>query len=254
MLTADPVLFIFFAFAAGLLIGCVGIGGVILVPLLTYVSGVEIHTAIAAAMFAYLVSGAIGTFAYARKKSIRWDLTVWMWLGAMPAAFAGALAASTASAWILELCIGLLAAASGLNSLVAGSDAELKVGAGLTKPALAIIGAVTGFASALTGTGGPLILIPILMWLEIQVLTAIGLSQAIQLPIAALATAGYSYSGSLDIVLGCLLAAGISLGTWCGSLIAHALPKATLRAFVSILMIAVGALILAKIAYVALAG
>ena len=43
MLTADPVLFIFFAFAAGLLIGCVGIGGVILVPLLTYVSGVEIH-------------------------------------------------------------------------------------------------------------------------------------------------------------------------------------------------------------------
>ena len=53
------------------------------------VGGVDIHTAIAGAMFAYLISGAMGTIVYARHGSIRWDLTASMWLGAMPAAFRG---------------------------------------------------------------------------------------------------------------------------------------------------------------------
>lgn len=250
----DIATFALFALAAGLLIGCVGIGGVTLVPLLAYLGGVPIHTAIAAAMFAYLVSGAIGTFVFAKNKSIRWDLTAWMWAGAMPAAFLGAIAASAASAWILELCIGVLTAASGLNTLLAKSDKDGDAGSQPGKPALAVIGGITGFASSLTGTGGPLVLIPILMWLQIPVLTAIGLSQAIQLPIAVLATAGNIYSDSLDIVLGCVLAAGISLGTWAGARLAHILPKATLRRVVSVLMVIVGTLILAKIVYVAMAG
>ena len=41
-----------FGLASGLLIGCVGIGGVILVPALTYVCGIEIHRAIGAIMAA----------------------------------------------------------------------------------------------------------------------------------------------------------------------------------------------------------
>jgi len=249
----DIATFALFAMTAGLLIGCVGIGGVILVPLLAYLGGVPIHTAIAAAMFAYLVSGAIGTFVFAKNKSIRWDLTAWMWAGAMPAAFLGAIAASVTSAWILEACIGVLTAASGLNTLFAASDKDGEEGSQLSKPALGVIGGITGFASSLTGTGGPLVLIPILMWLQIPVLTSIGLAQAIQLPIAVLATAGNIYAESLDIILGCVLAAGISLGTWAGARLAHILPKTTLRQVVSILMVVVGGLILAKIGYGALA-
>ncbi|MBU2583623.1 MAG: sulfite exporter TauE/SafE family protein [Alphaproteobacteria bacterium] len=248
----DIATFTLFALVAGLLIGCVGIGGVTLVPLLAYVGGVPIHTAIAAAMFSYLVSGAIGTFVFARNKSIRWDMTAWMWAGAMPAAFLGALAASAASGWILEMCIGALTAASGLNTLLAKSGADGVEGSSLGKPALAVIGAITGFASSLTGTGGPLVLVPILMWLQLPVLTAIGLSQAIQLPIAVLATAGNLYAGTLDLVLGCVLAAGISIGTWGGARLAHVLPRTTLRKVVSVLMIVIGGLILAKILYGAL--
>ncbi|KUO58650.1 MAG: hypothetical protein APF80_08890 [Alphaproteobacteria bacterium BRH_c36] len=249
----DIVTFALFAMTAGLLIGCVGIGGVILVPLLAYAGGVPIHTAIAAAMFSYLVSGAIGTYVFAKNKSIRWDLTAWMWAGAMPAAFLGAVTASVTSGWFLELCIGLLTGASGLNTLLAKSNKDGEEGSQLGKPALAGIGAFTGFASSLTGTGGPLVLVPILMWLQIPVLTAIGLSQAIQLPIAVLAAAGNIYAGTLDIILGCVLAAGISLGTWGGAKLAHVLPKATLRLIVSVLMVIIGGLILVKIAYGALA-
>lgn len=252
---AELALFLGFALAAGVMIGCVGVGGVILVPLLAYAGGVPIHTAIAAAMAAYLVSGAIGTYVFAKNKSIRWDMTAALWLGAMPAALAGALAASLAPAALLEACIGTLTCASGLNSILSKAKSESDdETASIGKPALAAIGGVTGFLSALTGTGGPLVLIPILMWLQIPVLTAIGLSQAIQLPIAVLATGGNAYAGTLDIQLGLILGAGISLGTWAGARLAHMLPKATLRLVVSALLVAVGGLILAKALFTAVSG
>lgn len=248
MLIADISIYALFASAAGFLIGCVGIGGVILVPLLAYVGGVNIHVAIAAAMFAYLVSGAIGTAVFAKEKSIRWDLTAWMWAGAMPAAFAGALAASISSAWVLELVIGLLTVATGLNTLFGQDQAAADGGEPLPPPVLTGVGAVTGFASALTGTGGPLVLIPILMWFQMPVLMAIGLSQAIQLPIAVLATGGNLYTGTLDLALGVVLAVGISLGTWAGARVAHMLPKTVLRSSVSVLLVIVGTAILLKLA------
>ena len=71
---------------AGLLIGCVGIGGVIVVPALTYIAGTPIQSSIAAAMMAYILSGGVGTAVYARKGSIRWSMALWLSAGAMPAA------------------------------------------------------------------------------------------------------------------------------------------------------------------------
>ncbi len=58
---------------AGLLIGAVGIGGVILVPALVYFGGVPIHAAIAGAMMSYLLTGLVGTLVYARAKSIQME-------------------------------------------------------------------------------------------------------------------------------------------------------------------------------------
>lgn len=243
----DLLVHVVFGLAAGLLIGCAGIGGVILVPLLSYAGSVEIHNAIAGAMFAYLISGTIGTIVYAREGSIRWDLAAAMWLGAMPAALAGALAASILPTTLLEFCIGILTAASGVHALIKPAEQDRASGQSLSRSVLTSVGAVTGFLSALTGTGGPLVLIPILLWLRLPVLTAIGLAQAIQLPIAALATGGNTYTGTLDLSMGLAIGAGISFGTWAGGRLAHRLPQATLRTIVSVLLILVGALILLRL-------
>ena len=56
---------------SGLMIGCIGIGGVILVPALVFLVGIQIKIAIPAAMFAYIVSGLVASFVFARNKSIR---------------------------------------------------------------------------------------------------------------------------------------------------------------------------------------
>lgn len=245
----DLLTLLLFGLLAGLMIGSVGIGGVILVPLLSYVGGIDLHKAIAAAMFAFLISGATGTLLYARNRSINWGMAAWLWAGAMPAALIGALAASILPTTSLELGLGLLAAVTGLHALREQGDSGMEAGRGPKPAALIAIGAVTGTLSALTGTGGPLVLIPILMWCRVPVLTAIGLSQAIQLPIGALATAGNLATGSLDLLLGAMLGIGISLGTIGGGKLAHRLPRAALRRIVCLLLIVVGSLILMKLGY-----
>jgi len=244
-----PTLFAYAALGAGagLLIGAVGIGGVILVPALVYLAGQSLPAAIAAAMCAFVVSGLVGSYAYARAGSIRWRMTAWTWLGALPCAFAGALLVNVAPARLLELAIALLTLATGLHVLLrrsTRSTAERTPGA----PTLAGVGGVTGFVSALTGTGGPLVLVPILVALEVPILASIGLAQAIQLPIAAAATGGYWLSGLLDVRLGLTLAAGIALGTWFGAKAAHALPTETLRKGVAVLLVGVGGAMLVNLA------
>jgi uncharacterized membrane protein YfcA len=243
----EPILLTALGAAAGALIGCVGIGGVILVPALVYVAGQSLPTAIAAALGAFIVSGLVGVYEYSRAGSIRWRETAWTWAGALPLAFVGALLVAEIAPWLLELAIGLLAAASGLNVFVR-RRAEPSGTATLSAPRLAAIGGVTGLLSALTGTGGPLVLMPILLALETPMLAALGLAQAIQLPVAVAATLGNSLSGALDVRLALLLAGGIAVGTWLGAKAAHAVPTNRLRKAVAVLLVLVGGLMLLRIA------
>jgi len=231
---------------AGLLIGCVGIGGVIVVPALTYIAGTPIQSSIAAAMMAYILSGAVGTAVYARNGSIRWPMAFWLSGGAMPAALLGARMSNVMQPLILEVSVGLLTLISGFYALVPRT-ADGSGNPEVPTLALACIGVVTGLLSAITGTGGPLVLIPILMWLHVPVLTAVGLSQAIQLPIAILATIGNVIYGTPDYVLGGLLTLGLTIGSWLGAKLAHHLPMATLKRIIALVLVAVGAIIIVKI-------
>jgi uncharacterized protein len=230
---------------AGALIGCVGIGGVILVPALVYLADLSPQTAIAAALCAFIVSGVVGAYAYAKAGSIRWRAAAFTSLGALPAAFAGAWLANVVEPVWLEISIGSLTAASGLHALTTWRrNYPVAKERTPSSPGFAGIGAATGLLSAVTGTGGPLVLVPILVWLEVPLLAAIGLGQVIQLPIAAAATAGNLLAGALDVRTGVWLACGIAAGTWVGARAAHASPAKALRLIVAALLVVVGVAIL----------
>jgi uncharacterized membrane protein YfcA len=230
------------------MIGCIGIGGVILVPALVFLGGIPIRVGIPAAMMAYILAGTIATLVFARNKSIRWDMAAWLCAGATPTAFAGAWAVSVVSPPMLEAFLGLLTFLSGLNSLKTPNPADTAEHT-LSHRLLLIIGGATGFLSSVSGTGGPLVLVPILISMTVPVLTAVGLSQAIQLPIAIAATFGNMIYGQLDLKLVGVLAASLTVGSWYGAKLAHSMPRATLRRIVSIVLVMVGILILGNVAW-----
>lgn len=231
---------------AGLMIGCAGIGGVILVPGLTFLVGLPIRLSIAAAMMAYIPAGAISTAVYAREGSIRWPMALWLAAGAMPGAWLGARAAAAAPPLLIQAAIAAVTLASGWYALTTRA-AQARERERLATPVLAGIGAVTGLLSAVTGTGGPLVLIPILVALRLPLLMAVGLSQTVQAPIAVLATAGNLSQGIADYSLAACLAVVLTAGSWAGARLAHRLPGAMLKRVIAVFLIGTGALVSAKV-------
>ncbi|HWG79507.1 MAG TPA: sulfite exporter TauE/SafE family protein [Stellaceae bacterium] len=226
----------------GVAIGATGIGGVLLVPLLAYILGVPVPMAIAVALWSYLWSGLVAVWLYARRGSVPWRPALWLCLAAAPAAYLGALAVAVAPSRVLEGLIAAILVLAGLNAL---RQPHVSTGAThpLGTPALAALGGMTGFAAALTGAGGALILVPLLVALGEPVLAAIGLGQVIQLPIAAIATLTNLWHGRIDLLLGSVLALALSLGIAAGVPLAHKLPQAALRRLLALTMLAAGAAI-----------
>jgi uncharacterized protein len=236
------------ALVSGLLIGCIGIGGVLLVPCLS-LAGVEIHVAIDASMFGFIFSGVIGLFLYARYGSIEWRSAGWRVVGAAPGAFLGSILAAHTSSQVLLILVGVTVVFAGWRVLRRQGGKPGHGSTSLPKPLLIAAAAGVGTASAITGTGGSVLLVPLLLWWGAPVLTSIGLSQAIQVPIALLASAGNVWTGNLDPSLSALLSIGVALGSAAGARMAHAMPIAFLARAVAIALVIVGVLVAARSGY-----
>ena len=139
MLLAAPIVVF-----VGALIGAIGIGGVLLVPLLTLAFGMGVHVAIATASFTYLFTGIVGVVEYARRGTIRWSTVIWLCVGGMPGAYLGAMTAWHMPGPILEVIIGFLVLLSGFQSLRSRRETTVEQKR-LIPSALFGIGIVTGF-------------------------------------------------------------------------------------------------------------
>lgn len=235
------------ALVVGLLIGCVGIGGVLLTPALVYLGGLGFHLAAATSMWAFLFAGAAGTLSYSRRGSIDWRMAAWLGAGVVPAAFVGAWANAALPEGVLMTLLAALMVASGADALLRSPAVEQtrRLGA----PALLAVGALVGFGSALTGTGGAVLLVPVLLLLRAPVLAAVGAVQAVSLPVVAFSTAGYILYGSVDFILGTAAGLVAAVGVVVGTLIAHAVPAAALRRVVATALLCAGLLIMAQTAW-----
>lgn len=233
---------------SGILIGCIGVGGVILVPALVQIVGVSIHAAIPAAMAGYILTGLVASQVFVKKETLDWRSVRLLWIGAMPASIAGALIAKVTPSFALEFAIAILTAVTGIQTLVRRPQKDDHRKFAFSSYTGIAIGALTGLLSALTGTGGPVVLIPILLWLDVPVLLAIGLAQTIQLPIALLATIGNVVNRTLDQTLGLTLSAGLVIGSWFGARLAHRLNQSALRRFVATVLLGTGLLLLFRVA------
>ena len=117
----------------------------------------------------------------------------------------------------------------------------------LQKAILVLIGVGVGFGSALTGTGGPVLLVPTLLLFGFMSLSAVGISQVIQIPIAVMATIGFMLFGQIDFLLGLTLGIVQAVGVIIGGTIAHALPQARLRQVIAITLIWVGIFMIGRL-------
>ncbi|KRF34186.1 hypothetical protein ASG94_15795 [Nocardioides sp. Soil805] len=230
----------------GVLIGMVGVGGVLLPPGLVALGGLTANEATATSTWAFVFTGVVGTVAYAWRGVVPWGMVGRLAIGVVPAAFLGALVNARLPASIVMLGLAALTLFVGVQQLRPRAAKETRDELGTA--ALVTVGAFVGFGSALTGTGGPVLLVPVLLTLGVPPLRAVAASQAVQLPVVVAGSAGYLQTGLVDVRQGTVLGCVAALGVVAGAVVATRIRAEGLRRIVALACIAAGVFLVVRAA------
>ena len=239
------------ALLAGTFIGAVGVGGVLLIPALIAFAGLDIHQASASALITFIFTGALGTYLFQRRGSIAWRLSLPVCLGALIASYLGAQLNATIADQLLIGIIGLLVIAAGIWALlarissVAQGDALLKASVQKTI-LLLVVGLLAGFGSGLSGAGGPLFSVPLMLAFKFSPLLTIGIAQVIQVIAAVSGSIANIMNNAVDFKIVAFILPFELVGIWIGVAIAHRTRVERLKKAAAWLCILVGVYMTAK--------
>ncbi len=250
---------------AGVLAGLLGVGGgTVIVPALTllftgldFPAGHVLHLALGTSMASILFTSVASLRAHHRRGAVDWQVVGRLAPGIVAGTLLGVWLAARLSSNALKLIfVGFawFVAVQMLLNLKPKPARQLPATGGM----LASGGAI-GVVSSFVGIGGGTLSVPFMTWCNVPLHTVIGTSAALGFPIAAAGVAGYVANGwqaaglpphSYGFVYLPALAgiAGASMLTApLGARIAHALPVARLRQLFALLLLAVGARMLASL-------
>lgn len=227
------------ALLAGLLGGLTGIGGVIVVPALTELGRIPVDIAIGTTMFAFVFSGPVAALLTLRRVQLGLTAVAPLCASAALGALLGTAAIDWLPAGVMRLFVAAAATASGGYALVNPERAS----SGNRIPgniSMIGLGFVVGWGSAISGTGGPVMLIPILLALGVRTAAAVGLALAAHVPIVLAATIVNLASARVDLELGVILGGMLLLGTLAGVWLSGRLSGRYLTLSVAAALIGVG--------------
>lgn len=231
-----------------MLIGTVGVGGVLMVAYLALFAGLSIHEAAATSLFSFLFTGILGTVLYQRRGSIDWRITLPVCAGAIVFGFCGAALGANIDPRPLALIIALIIVAAGIyiflpRRLAAHTRDGRNPGEGWL---LASVGAASGFGSGLSGAGGPLFSVPLMVILRYAPLTAVATSQVLQIFAAASGSLQNLRHGFIDWRAAAVIIVFELAGVIAGVRLAHAASALSLRRLAGALCIASGGFLLVR--------
>jgi uncharacterized membrane protein YfcA len=237
------------ALAVGFFIGTVGVGGVLLIPALVWLGGLPIHQAAATALCSFLLTGLAGTWLFQRRGSIDWNITWPVLAGALVSSYLGARVNAMVNAHALTLIIALIIVFAGAYILVPSQRKSAGYRDGRSrrqKLLLFVVGALAGFGSGLSGAGGPVFSVPMMLALGFVPLAVIGASQVLQIVAALFGTLGNLKFGAVDFFVAAWITLFELMGVLLGARAAHAASVTVLRRTAAGLCVLTGLLMLAR--------
>ncbi|KHK01723.1 sulfite exporter TauE/SafE family protein [Desulfovibrio sp. TomC] len=230
-------------FVVGVLTGFTGVGGVLVIPALQAAAGLPVQTAMATAMCSFFVVGGLAVWLQQRRHAIDWAPARPLALAAAVSSLLGAVVNSRAPVELLNLSLSLLiifAGASALFPFRRGTLVRYDGRLARHKAIMAGIGAGVGFFSGLTGAGGPVLSIPIMVALGFPPLLSIAAGQVLQVAVAGSGTLGNLLCGSIDFTVAAWISVLQSAGLVIGIRLSHRVAPHRLRQIVASVCLLVG--------------
>jgi len=247
----------------GAITSLIGASGVmVIVPILTMLFNVGVHTAIGTSLFVDVIASLTVSYSYYRNGNIELKSGIWIALTSIIGAQLGALFANDMGEGKLSASFGVVLVIAGLFMLrksfkeksdPSDTDSADTGSVGIISRfihfekewqkilAALIIGLGIGILSGIFGAGGGvMILLALIILMSFPLHKAIGTSTLIMAITALSSTVGYAFRGKIDLVLGCFLAVGAVLGGILGSRYANKTNEKTLQRAVGICFMVMG--------------
>jgi len=211
----------------GLLSGAFGVGGgIIMVPLLVWLVGLDQRQAAATSLVAIIPSAIAGTIQYAVRGEVDVVAGLLVALGGVGGALVGTrLLRKLSLGWLRWLFIALLVlVAVRLFFEVPSRDSVLEYSPGVVV-ALVLIGVAMGVASGLFGIGGGVILVPVLIaFFGMSDLLAKGTSLLAMIPTSVTGSIANSRAGLVKLSDGLIAGVAAVIASFGGVALAFWLP------------------------------
>ena len=229
----------------GGMIGLTGIAGFLLPILYSGFMGMPTAQALALSFFAFLISGILGSRNYYKAKNLDLRLAMLISIGSLIGAVIGVRLNLLIDEAIVKRILYTVVLLSGISILLrkeqknpsaAGTmeahadikearPAPLESPSGpessvsISAPLCISFGLITGAVCALSGAGGPVLVMPLLVLLGVPIKTAVGVSLFDSIFIAIPSCIGYSLQCDILSMAGTLIISLIShgIGVWIGS-------------------------------------
>ena len=211
----------------GGMIGLTGVAGFLLPILYSGFMGMPTAQALVLSFFAFLISGVLGAWNYYKAKNLDLRLAVMISLGSLIGAVIGVRLNLLIDEAIVKKILYTVVLLSGISILLRKDNAEgtdKMTGASdsaklISAPVCIFFGFVTGAICSLSGAGGPVLVMPLLVVLGVPVKTAVGVALFDSVFIAIPSCIGYSMQCDILSIGGILTVSLIShaAGVWAGS-------------------------------------
>lgn len=237
------------AVLVGLSLGLLGGGGSILVvPLLTYIGGLDPKEAIATSLFVVGATSLVSLFGHARKGNVQWRTGLIFGAAGMVGAFLGGLAGGYIPGSVLMVAFAIMMIATA-GAMIKGRKDRDGQSSDHHHPLWRILldGLVVGAATGLVGAGGGFLVVPALVLLAgLPMTAAVGTSLLVISMKSFAGLGGYLTSVSLDWPLVAAVTAAAVVGSFVGVRLTSVVPEKALRKGFGYFVLLMGAFVLSQ--------
>jgi len=200
----------------GFLCGATSVGGILLIPAIQYGAGMSLPIASGTALCSFFFTAAVGTWLHWRHGNLQREIVVPQCIGAMLFSCFGALAKYVVGDSALGIILAVLILVSGIAALRQPRPVSSMESEKSRFRYLLFVGSFVGFMAGLTGMGGPVLSVPMMIVMGFPPLATVAAAQPFQMVACFSGSIGNIILDQIDWKVALLSVILQSVGVWAG--------------------------------------